>query len=336
VRSWKGNDPRRRGRSQHRRPRDLSTSRARGTGSSSRATGAGALDAVRDQAPPASWCSTSASRTSTGSRCAVGSGDREPARDLPHRAGRRGGTGCWGLELGADDYLTKPFSPAELVARVKGGAATRRRCRAAEIVQAGRVAIDAGRREIRIDDTPVDFTTKEFDLLRFPRGATRARAQPPADPRRRVGLRLVRRRPHRRRSTSPQCAQEARRRVHHHDRARPSATGWTAPAPRTPRDQDPPDAPYPARPRDGRDRDRRAGDHRRSPRSAARAQRGEHAEQQLQTRAPQVARQLEALGARLRQRQQKGTNGRAISRRLVSTLRISNGGLCTVTRRPAR
>jgi signal transduction histidine kinase len=63
----------------------------------------------------------------------------------------------------------------------------------------------------------------------------------------------------------------------------------------------------------------------------ARRSEATNAEQQLQDKAPQVARQLEALGQRLRQRQQKGTNGRAISRLLVSTLRIANGGVVTVT-----
>ena len=72
-----------------------------------------------------------------------------------------------GLELGGDDYLTKQFSPAELVARVK---AVLRRVDggpAAEVMQAGEVAIDAGRREVRVDGEPVEFTTKEFDLLRY-------------------------------------------------------------------------------------------------------------------------------------------------------------------------
>ncbi len=72
-----------------------------------------------------------------------------------------------GLELGGDDNLTKPFSPAELVARVK---AVLRRVDggpAAEVMQSGEVAIDAGRREVRVAGDPVEFTTKEFDLLRY-------------------------------------------------------------------------------------------------------------------------------------------------------------------------
>src|SRR5262249_21724264 len=72
-----------------------------------------------------------------------------------------------GLELGGDDYLTKPFSPAELVARIKAVLRRTDGAPAPEVIQAGRAAIDAGRREVRVDEVVVELTTKEFDLLRF-------------------------------------------------------------------------------------------------------------------------------------------------------------------------
>jgi len=74
-----------------------------------------------------------------------------------------------GLELGADDYITKPFNPREMVARVRS---VLRRSQGDDnfkkdtVLQCGALLMDIGRREVIMDTQPVDLTVTEFELLR--------------------------------------------------------------------------------------------------------------------------------------------------------------------------
>ncbi len=75
-----------------------------------------------------------------------------------------------GLELGGDDYVTKPFSPRELIARVR--ALLRRVQRAEktpdhEIISIGKLALDLSSHEVKLNEQVVKLTPKEFELLEF-------------------------------------------------------------------------------------------------------------------------------------------------------------------------
>jgi len=69
-----------------------------------------------------------------------------------------------GLEGGADDYVTKPFSPVVLAARVRTLLKRARRS-AAPIEQLGALSVNEPRREVLVNDKPIDLTPKEYELL---------------------------------------------------------------------------------------------------------------------------------------------------------------------------
>src|SRR5215218_10372916 len=70
-----------------------------------------------------------------------------------------------GLELGADDYIAKPFSPRELLARLRAVLRRTSPETTAERLAAGNIVIDVPSRQVRVSDRPIELTGIEFDIL---------------------------------------------------------------------------------------------------------------------------------------------------------------------------
>jgi two-component system, OmpR family, response regulator len=72
-----------------------------------------------------------------------------------------------GLEVGADDYVTKPFSPRELVARMKAILRRSEPQTDLDLLELGDVSLNRGTHDVTIAGEPVELTAKEFDLLAY-------------------------------------------------------------------------------------------------------------------------------------------------------------------------
>ena len=121
-----------------------------------------------------------------------------------------------GLEGGADDYVTKPFSPIVLAARVR--TLLKREGRAgAPLEQLGKLSVNELRREVMVENKPIDLTPKEYELLIYFKN-NRAIALSREHPQCCLGLRLLRRPAYR--GYARQKAARQARGVWHHDRNR--------------------------------------------------------------------------------------------------------------------